>query len=61
MAYGELIDLNDHRPSLAQGGGQRRSGTPARRRMPVVVGIMVGSPISLMLWMVILFGLRGLF
>ena len=61
MAYGELIDLNDHRRSLGRDAGRQQAGAPARRRMPVVVGIMVGSPISLMLWAIIIFGLRGLF
>lgn len=61
MAYGELIDLNAHRPALPHGAMRPSRSYPARRRMPVVFGIMVGSPISLMLWVVIIFGLRALF
>lgn len=61
MAYGDLINLNERRPMPSRGVGTS-SGTPAlRQRMPVVVGILVGSPISLALWLVIIFGLRGLF
>ena len=61
MAYGELIDLNDRRPTPSRGTAARSTTRAARQRMPVIVGILVGSPISLALWLIIIFGLRAFF
>ena len=61
MAYGELIDLDNRVPTAPRGAFKPHVPSVTRQRAPVVFGILVGSPISLALWVVIIAGLRSLF
>lgn len=59
MAYGELIDLESRRDLTA-----KRHAASARdrlrRRAPFVFGLLVGLPISALLWVALIVGIRSL-
>lgn len=61
MPYGGMIKVAARRPAMPGGMDPWRNAHPGRERAPVFVGILVGSPISLLMWGVLIFGLRGFF
>lgn len=58
LALSELIHFAARRYPAPQTA--MTDATSLRRRMPVVFGLMVGLPVSLVLWVALILGLRAL-
>ncbi len=58
LAPSELINFAARRYAAPQTA--RTEATSLRRRMPAVFGLMIGLPISLLLWIVLILGVRAL-